>query len=509
MPITIYSLDEIQTQVDVYFRTRFPGRDLGSESFLGKTARAISMALLLIQKAVSDADKDASPTEQSSAEALETFAYIFGLSSNLGGYGRNGAVAASGGVGTVSGIKGTTFDDDSLLYASDGVTKIRLSGAVTIPGTPPGSDQTDGLFVAETTGIAGNLIAGSILTWASPPAGGDSTVTLTSELAGGSDVETDAELLERLYLRLQQPPKGGAASDYRFWAEEGSAAVHRAYCYPNREGTGTVDVIITADGSGQGRSPSNSVKTAVQTYVDGVRPVTVQECNVLQPAMPDGVGVTIRARLLPAQTKYNFDWDDTTATYATSSWVAGPPASFVITPTPAGLEYVQPLLDQVDLGLRPRLQIEITGGPVVPIPVRVESYVVGVGPVVTLYLENPLPTGFLGGATAVTDSDKVTAGGPIAEQTANALLDYVDSLGPSRQNGFDDLPDQWEDIIAIARLTEIALDQVDPADGARYTSNVAVSGGITVDAATDDVEARADVSGAPEILYAARVVVTQ
>src|SRR5262245_35778799 len=97
MAITTYSLDQLEAQVLAYFQNRFPGRDLGTESWLGKQARAIAMALLALEKAIEDADHDAAPSPKTSTAALDAFALLFGLPSNQGGYGRNGATNASGG----------------------------------------------------------------------------------------------------------------------------------------------------------------------------------------------------------------------------------------------------------------------------------------------------------------------------------------------------------------------------------------------------------------------------
>src|SRR5207244_722695 len=154
--------------------------DLGTESWLGKQSRAVAMALLAIEKAIEDADHDGAPSPKTSTAALDAFAVLFGLPSNQGGYGRNGAVAASGGAGPVTGTNGTIYPDGALLLASDGVTQFKLSGSVTIPGMPPGSGSIAGKFVAVTSGSAGNLPLNAVLTWLSPPSGSDATVVLST-----------------------------------------------------------------------------------------------------------------------------------------------------------------------------------------------------------------------------------------------------------------------------------------------------------------------------------------
>lgn len=58
--------------------------------------------------------------------------------------------------------------------------------------------------------------------------------------------ETDAELLARVLAYIQDPPAGGKASDYETWAKSFDN-VEAAYCIPNGQGVGTVDVVIVAD----------------------------------------------------------------------------------------------------------------------------------------------------------------------------------------------------------------------------------------------------------------------
>lgn len=505
MAMTVYTLPEVLQQVLAYYRGQFPARDLGPESWLGKQAYAVAMGLWLLQKAVEDADNDATPSTKTSTQRLDEFAEMFGLSSNSGGYGRNGAVAATGGAGPVTGINGTVFPNGSVLFASDGVTQFELSGAVTIPGVPPGSGSIAGSFIAITEGTDGNLPLNSVLAWASPPAGADATVTLsTSGLSGGLDVETDAALLARIFDRLRRPPKGGASVDYRTWAEEVSG-VDRAYVYPLRAGLGTVRTVITAGGTGTGRQPAAAVQTAVDTAVALVRPAALQSYATLLPEMPAPNGLTIRARLRPSATRFNFEWTDTAATYKVDTYTAGSPATLKLDQVaPATLKSA---IDAYTAGsaTAPRIQVDTTTSPpVVPVQVRCTAWSDGGGKT-TLTLENPLPTGWV----APSVNDVVYAGGPIATLIADELLAYVDSLGPSRADGYADSTDVWDDTCAIARLIDVALDVLDTDGVTALASNLAVSGGMTINAATNDVQGAGDISGSPEMLYAERVIVTQ
>ena len=140
---------------------------------------------------------------------------------------------------------------------------------------------------ASLAGVAGNQVAATALTLTAAPPGVNSAATIAA-MTGGADLEADAALLARLLFRLRNPPHGGAASDYYLWATA-VAGVAAAYVYPNRRGLGTTDVIIMANGG----VPSGALVTAVQAYIDGVRPV---QADVLVLA-PTAVIVAVTATL--------------------------------------------------------------------------------------------------------------------------------------------------------------------------------------------------------------------
>ncbi len=76
-------------------------------------------------------------------------------------------------------------------------------------------------IVATLAGVAGNTVAGTVLTVAVNPVDNySSSVTITGDngLSGGLDAETQAELLARLMQVWQEQPQGGALWDYVEWA---------------------------------------------------------------------------------------------------------------------------------------------------------------------------------------------------------------------------------------------------------------------------------------------------
>jgi uncharacterized phage protein gp47/JayE len=123
------------------------------------------------------------------------------------------------------------------------------------------------------------------------PTGVMSDALLT--LRGGSDVESNAELLARLLYYMRNPPGGGRATDYELWALE-VPGVAFARCYAGRRGIGTVDVIIAgADGL-----PSEELVAAVQAQIDKMRPVACPDALVIAP-VPVEVDVAAQVRVDP------------------------------------------------------------------------------------------------------------------------------------------------------------------------------------------------------------------
>ncbi|HJU24542.1 MAG TPA: baseplate J/gp47 family protein, partial [Casimicrobiaceae bacterium] len=271
MAISVDDYPTTQSQIVSFFRNRLPGKDDHSESWIGKLARCVAMAIWGFKQAAIAIDNDAVPSNKTSDAGMAVWANAVGVPNGQGGYGPLTAQPASGGAGNCTGTNGTVYPAGALLYAPDGVTLIQLVNSVSIPGSPPGTGSVLGTFAAVTPGTVGNIAAGSVLTWASAPSGSDPTVTLSTGLTNGIDVETTPQLYGRVAARMQKPPKGGAEVDYASWAiaapQAQGSSVNRGYPYPGRGGLGTVHLLITQQGSGAGRVPSTAMQTAVTNYI--------------------------------------------------------------------------------------------------------------------------------------------------------------------------------------------------------------------------------------------------
>jgi uncharacterized phage protein gp47/JayE len=132
--------------------------------------------------------------------------------------------------------------------------------------TPSATNETGGkrtlTIEATDTGTAGNVGTGSVTVLLT----GITGVTSISNLApisGGSEVESDESLRERLLLEFQ-PGGSGTLNDYKRWALA-NASVSRATVVPVWDGPGTVKVVVS---DSTGAPVSNTVVAEVQESID-------------------------------------------------------------------------------------------------------------------------------------------------------------------------------------------------------------------------------------------------
>lgn len=192
-------------------------------------------------------------------EILERHAGIWGIT-------RKSATKASG-QATFTGTNGAEIPAGAELKRADNAKFITTSSATIAGGS------ADVGVEAELAGADGNTEASSGLTLLSYASGVNPRGLVTSDgLSGGADQESDSGLRSRVITRIQEPPHGGAQSDYVTWALEVSG-VTRAWTYPNRLGVGTVGVTFLMDGK-EDLLPTVDEVQAVQDYIDERRPVT-------------------------------------------------------------------------------------------------------------------------------------------------------------------------------------------------------------------------------------------
>ena len=201
------------------------------------------------------------------ADHLVRWASIYNLN-------RKASTKASGEL-TFTGSGTSAIPQGTLLQRADGVQFTTTAAAALVGGT-----ASNVPVEAVTAEEKGNTDVGIKLTLVSALDGINSKATVEDDgsgggLTGGTDPETDDALRTRLLERIQDPPHGGAETDYIAWAKETAGVdVTRVFVFPTQLGAGTVQVFFTVDNDSGGPIPSGSQVTSVQTYIDTKRPVT-------------------------------------------------------------------------------------------------------------------------------------------------------------------------------------------------------------------------------------------
>lgn len=165
-----------------------------------------------------------------------------------------------------TGTNGVDVPAGTVAQRSDGAQFETLSLVTIAAGVATATIQ------AIVAGTDGNTDDGVTMNLVSPIAGINTAGTVDAAgIADGTDIETRAELLDRLLQRLQNPPLSGTAADYERWALEVDG-VTRAWVYENYLGIGNVGVTFVLDNASPIIPPAGKV-TEVQDYLDAKKPI--------------------------------------------------------------------------------------------------------------------------------------------------------------------------------------------------------------------------------------------
>lgn len=179
------------------------------------------------------------------------------LAAQYGVLPRSGAKAT--GPATARCTGSVIIPDDFLCTAPNG-EKFEVTGPETVTTTGTVT------LTAVNAGTAGNLSAGTVLTWDSASIGFlQRTLTIgVGGLTGGTEDDTWEEVRARLLLKLKTSPVGTNWAQIREWALESTSSVARAFVYPAVRGPGTVDVCIIGEDNAV---LSDAVCAEVEAYV--------------------------------------------------------------------------------------------------------------------------------------------------------------------------------------------------------------------------------------------------
>lgn len=195
---------------------------------------------------------------------------------------RKPATKATGQV-TITGTQGTVIPAGSLFATGAGI-QFQTTTEVSINET----GQVTANIEAVEVGASGNVPARAINTIpvAIP---GVTAVTNTNPTTGGTDEESDADLLARLLEKVRNPATSGNVAHFKQWALE-VAGVGDAKVFPLWNGNGTVKVVII-DGNKQ--PASAELVQAVADYIEEVRPICYAVTVVSATALNINVSATL------------------------------------------------------------------------------------------------------------------------------------------------------------------------------------------------------------------------
>jgi uncharacterized phage protein gp47/JayE len=173
----------------------------------------------------------------------------------------------------------------------------------TAAGTIASSGQIDIQVQATTTGSAGNLPAGTVLTITSPVEGvSPQTATVdTSGITGGLDLESTASWRSRILAKIREEPSGGDYDDYVQAAEDALPNVIAA-CPPAACGQGAVAVFIAIQTATGPIVATDEEVAEVQAYIEAeMRPVTATVTVYAATLNPVNISLQLRPNTTNSQ----------------------------------------------------------------------------------------------------------------------------------------------------------------------------------------------------------------
>lgn len=188
------------------------------------------------------------------------------------------AASPAKGIVTGTGVAGTWLTKGTVMQSSAGNlyvvnddVQVDTAGNVSVNVT------------AINTGTSSNTESPAKLILTASVSGINGSFVSALGIAGGTDIEKDAEAVYRLVQRLSNEPMGGAPHDYARWAMEVNG-ITRAWGVRNPAGATSAGVIIMADNNTDGL-PTTAQKQAVYDYIRDPKRGPPDELFVIIPTL--------------------------------------------------------------------------------------------------------------------------------------------------------------------------------------------------------------------------------
>lgn len=192
---------QLRERIGALMRTRFPGADVNLRQSPGRA---------LVEVIAASTDEDLSFLDWMVAQLfpfsadtpyLERWAAAKGLARK--------ASTTGGGEVTLAGTAGYVAPAGAQLQTKSGIV-VELSVAAELDG----GGAVTAAAAAVAGGAAGNLVAGTTLTFVETPPGFADSGVVTTVFAGGAEAESDADLRVRTLRAFAQPSFGGNRNDW-------------------------------------------------------------------------------------------------------------------------------------------------------------------------------------------------------------------------------------------------------------------------------------------------------
>lgn len=400
---------------------------------------------------------------------LDSWLFVFGLSDGNSSYGLILPSTSSGDSALkVTCTAGTPEITGETLTDTAG-NRYQIDETYTFAA--PGTYNAD--LVSIDTGLSCNLSIGEILTFESPPAGISEEAEIMSSLTGGLDAETDSEGQSRVVRELQTPSMGGNASQWVRWVEETSQGEYDAYVWSMRQnqpyGYGTTDYTALRRGqTGRNRIISSDQKNEITAYVESQAPVRQMRQSRCLDFTVDPSQIEVVFSLAPdASADKECDWDAQANQRQTAAGCNEADLLVIVDAVyPAGVlasgdtVIIANELATVDLA---------PGAAGAPVSGNMDRFTVESWP-----WSSSLVTGGPGAGPFY-----VTSGGGLVEDVLEAIVDYLDTLGPERGDYASTASAAWDDTIRIAWVQNAVIGAGD--------GDIIDVGTCEIDGATADV----------------------